>query len=59
LTDFAQHDDAKDISYVPKKNRLVLLLSSMHMIGEINATVTDKPEIIKYYNKTKRGSMLW
>jgi len=32
-------------SYDPKKNRSVVLLSSMHTMGEINATETAKPEI--------------
>ena len=27
----------------------------MHMTGEIDATETPKPEIIKYYDKTKAG----
>lgn len=39
----------------PKKNKSVVLLSSMHMTGEVEQTQSAKPEIIKYYNKTKGG----
>jgi len=31
----------------------------MHMTREIDAKETANPEIIKYFNKTKGGSMLW
>lgn len=54
-TNFAYHRDATVCSYVPKKNRSVVLLSSMHMTGEVEATQSSKPEIITYYNKTKGG----
>jgi len=45
LTNFAYHRDATVYLYDPKKNRSVVLLSSMHMMGEVDATETAKPEI--------------
>ena len=53
-TNFASHRDATVYSYVPKKKKAVVLLSSMHMSGEVEETQSAKPEIIKY-NKTKDG----
>ncbi|KAJ8709358.1 hypothetical protein PYW07_009184 [Mythimna separata] len=41
-------------SYVPKKNRAVMLVSSMHHSDQIDEK-TNKPEIIMYYNLTKGG----
>jgi hypothetical protein len=41
-------------SYVPKRNRCVLLLSSMHYGGEIEGP-QQKPVLIHDYNKTKGG----
>ena len=54
-TNFAYHRDATVCSYVPKKKKAVVLLSSMHMPAEVEETQSAKPEIIKYYNKTKGG----
>lgn len=42
------------LSYVPKKNRAVNLISSMHNSVETNEN-KRKPEIIAYYNATKCG----
>ena len=42
------------VSHVPKKNKAVLLLSSMHHNEEVNEE-DNKPEIISYYNSTKGG----
>lgn len=42
------------VGYVPKKNRAVYLLSTLHNNVEINPN-TEKPEIIDFYNKTKSG----
>jgi len=39
-TNLAYHRDTTVYSYVPKKNRSVVLLSSMHMTGEIDAKET-------------------
>lgn len=44
-------------SYVPKKNKSVVLLSTMHTIGKLDETTVAKPEIrvIIYYHQTKGG----
>lgn len=43
-------------SYVPKKNKAVILLSTMHRTATIDRTTeAKKPEIILYYNSTKSG----
>ena len=40
-------------SWVPKKGKLVLLLSTLHQTNEI--AQSGKPEIIEFYNQTKAG----
>ena len=42
------------VSYVPKNNKSVILLSTAHHDQEINSS-TNKPEIIHFYNKKKAG----
>lgn len=42
------------VSYIPKKNKNVLLISTMHDDDEID-DVTGKPDIIMAYNNTKGG----
>ncbi|KAJ8962226.1 hypothetical protein NQ318_018198 [Aromia moschata] len=42
------------VSYIPKKNKNVLLFSTMHKGDDING-VTGKPEIIHRNNETKGG----
>uniref|UniRef100_A0A8D0GYX9 PiggyBac transposable element-derived protein domain-containing protein n=1 Tax=Sphenodon punctatus TaxID=8508 RepID=A0A8D0GYX9_SPHPU len=42
------------VSYVPKKGKAVILLSSMHRDSTTSGS-RSKPEIIEYYNKTKGG----
>lgn len=42
------------LSYTPKKNKLVLLLSTLHEGAEISEP-TGKPSIIVNYNETKGG----
>ena len=37
-TNFVYHQDAIVCSYVPKKKKSVVLLSSVHMTGEVKAT---------------------
>lgn len=54
-TNFVFRKDVTLCSYVPKKNKSVILLSTMHMTPDVEQTVTAKPEIIKYYNQTKGG----
>ena len=45
------------LSHVPKKNKLFLLLSSMHNDDKIDESTVDakKPEMITCYSKTKGG----
>jgi Transposase IS4 len=42
-------------SYVPKKGKAVIMLSSMHHDDTIDAGNNSKPEIIAYYNSKKSG----
>jgi hypothetical protein len=42
-------------SYVPKKNKAVLLLSSMHHDAEVSTAEHKEPQIILDYNSTKGG----
>lgn len=51
---FGFSKDCTLVSYVPKKNRAVILYSSMHHDNDINPT-SNKPDIIEYYNNTKSG----
>ena len=42
--------------YVPKKNKAVILLSTMHHgISIVEEDTKKRPEIIKFYNETKIG----
>lgn len=50
---FLFQENAVLLSYKPKKNKIVLLMSSKHERPEINDK--GKPEIIQFYNKTKGG----
>lgn len=52
---FAFQKDVTLCLYVPKKNKSVVMLSSMHFTGKIDESDNYKPEIINYYNKTKGG----
>jgi hypothetical protein len=53
---FIFNDYATVISHIPKKNRSVLLASSMHAHGSIDDNPGQKkPEIIMFYNLTKGG----
>ena len=50
------NDQITMVSYVPKKNKSVIMLSTMH--HDINIDEEDpnwRPEIIKFYNKAKIG----
>lgn len=51
---FGFQDNITIVSYVPKKNKAVILLSTMDDTGEIDQ-ITKKPDIILNYNKTKCG----
>lgn len=54
---FGFSDRATLVSYVPKKNRSVVLISSLHCAAEIDESTNEKrkPSIITFYNKTKGG----
>ena len=54
---FGFKKDTVLVSYVPKKNKVVLLISTMHDTGEICPEYGKKmlPEIISFYNSTKGG----
>lgn len=54
---FGFEEDCTLASYVPKKNRAVLLISTMHHDDAIDQETGDdkKPEMITQYNKTKIG----
>ena len=45
--------DATMVSYVPCKNKSVILLSSQHNHHSISSSEHDKPDIILDYNKSK------
>lgn len=49
---FAYANKSTLVSYCPKKNKVVFLISSLHNAGKISSD-RQKPEIILYYNKTK------
>jgi len=48
-------NDLTMVSYVPKKNKSVVLLSSMHHTSDVSTEDHRKPEIILFYNSTKGG----
>jgi hypothetical protein len=51
---FGFSGDMTLVSYVPKKSKAVILLSSMHHDSKVNSQ-NLKPEIINFYNSTKGG----
>jgi hypothetical protein len=53
-TVFGFNEDATVVSYAPKRNKCVVLLSSEHTQPEIDAN-TGKPHIILTYNAAKGG----
>ena len=54
LFGFYEHNVAL-CSYVPKKNKAVILLSTMHSDTAVNVDEQKKPHMIMYYNKYKTG----
>ncbi|KAK7120985.1 hypothetical protein R3I94_020837 [Phoxinus phoxinus] len=52
---FAFTDTHALVSYCPRKNKNVLLMSTLHRNAEISSKEHKKPEIILDYNKTKGG----
>lgn len=53
-TEFGFQENVSLVSYVPKKNKAVLLLSSVHYGTEVGGHA-NKPEAILYYNQHKGG----
>lgn len=54
---FAFQKNVTLVSYIPKKGKNVLLLSTMHHDSRIDLTTGEKlkPEIVTFYNETKSG----
>lgn len=52
---FGFKDDLTIVSYVPKKNKSVILLSSLHHSAAVEEGRKKKPEIVLFYNQTKSG----
>lgn len=53
---FGFEEDYTLVSYCPKKNKAVLVVSSMHNDNAIDEeNYANKPEMITFYNKTKIG----
>lgn len=52
---FAFQEKATIVSYMPRKNKNVILLSTMHHNDDKLDEVTGKPEMVIDYNKTKGG----
>jgi len=52
---FVYSNNATLVSYCPKKNKVVMLLSSLHKNWKIDES-TGKPEIVMFYNSTKGGT---
>jgi hypothetical protein len=53
-SEFGFQSDKTIVSYVPKKPKSIILISSMHHDNTVGDD-TKKPEIILYYNRTKAG----
>lgn len=52
---FGFHEKATLCSYVPKKNKVVIVLSTMNSDIAMANDAKRKPEMISYYNKYKAG----
>lgn len=54
---FGFQKDITLVSYVPKKKKIVLVMSTLHHDKNIDESTGDKrkPEMITFYNKTKAG----
>ncbi|XP_071051378.1 piggyBac transposable element-derived protein 4-like [Onthophagus taurus] len=52
---FCFQNNVSMVSYARKKNKCVILLSTMHHDSSINDDAKRKPEIISHYNKMKGG----
>lgn len=51
---FGFSDKTMLVSFTPKKNKCVLLVSTMHNQPDVNE-VSKKPEVVEFYNSTKGG----
>jgi hypothetical protein len=49
---FALHDEVNLVSYVPKKNRTVIALSTGHHDSKVGDEMSHKPDAILHYNAT-------
>ena len=57
---FGMNNEMTMVNYVPKKNKAVILLSTMHHhISIVEEDPKKRPDIIKFYNKTKIGVDLY
>lgn len=54
-TEFGFTNNHTLLSYVPNRNKSVVLLSTMHHTNDVIIEDSSKPEVITYYNKTKGG----
>lgn len=52
---FAENPNVTITSYVPKKNRCVIFMSTLHHNKNCLPEKKNKPEIIQFYNETKTG----
>lgn len=52
---FDSHRDAMLCSYIPKVNKAIILLSTMHSTDVVDHTMKKKRQVISFYNKTKSG----
>ena len=52
---FAFTENTAMVSYIPKKNRCVILQSTLHKRKDVISDIDQKPRIILEYNKTKGG----
>ncbi|XP_018403103.1 PREDICTED: piggyBac transposable element-derived protein 3-like [Cyphomyrmex costatus] len=53
---YVYRNDMTLLSYTPKKNKVVCLVSSLHKNKGKTDLATQKPEIVSYYNSTKGGT---
>jgi len=58
---FGFQENCTIVSYIPKKNKVVILISSLHNDDKIDpeSGERNKPGIITFYNSTKGESITW
>ncbi|XP_067671704.1 piggyBac transposable element-derived protein 4-like [Haliotis asinina] len=52
---YSFQETASMVSYVPKKSKAVILLSTMHNSPDVIVDKNHKPEMILFYDETKGG----